>query len=451
MAKRIALISANRHKEPYPVYPLGTAYLKSYITDNLEDSIVDVLDMNVLSDEDLKDYILNENPDFICMSIRNADGANSLDSRGFMPDYKEIADIVRSTTRVPFILGGAAFSIFPEVFMTELGADYGIKGEGEQALCDLISAISSGVLPDSIPQLYCSDAQNNHNCCAYIKSPQSVYEHDLVEYYWKESGMLNIQTKRGCPYNCIYCTYPQIDGRVIRTMDIDSVIDTMMKAKQDYGADYWFFTDSVFNINDRFNECFAEAMIKRNAGISWGAYFSPSNISDEQMRLFKESGLTHIEFGTESFCDETLKAYGKRFTFDEIVRCSELALKYNVFYSHFLILGGWGERKEYLWETIENSKKLRHTVIFPYIGMRIYPNTRLHDYAVNESVIDASDNLMEPKYYISKDLDMDAVRSAAKATGKAWIFPDEPQSDIVKTLKLKRNKKGPLWEYLRKP
>ena len=43
------------------------------------------------------------------------------------------------------------------------------------------------------------------------------------------------------------------------------------------------------------------------------------------------------------------------------------------------------------------------------------------------------------------------ARSAAAATGKAWVFPDDPQSALVDTLRLKRNKKGPLWEYLRKP
>ena len=169
------------------------------------------------------------------------------------------------------------------------------------------------------------------------------------------------------------------------------------------------------------------------------------------MSLYKRSGLTHIEFGTESFCDETLSSYGKQFTFDDVLRSSELALKHNVFYSHFLILAGWGETKEQLSATIENSKRLKHTVIFPYIGMRIYPNTLLHKRAVAEGGIDENDDLIDPKYYITKDFDLEQTRISAFATGKAWIFPDTPQDEIVKILKLKRNKKGPLWEYLRKP
>ncbi len=146
-----------------------------------------------------------------------------------------------------------------------------------------------------------------------------------------------------------------------------------------------------------------------------------------------------------------MNSYGKRFSFDDVLNASELALKHNVFYSHFLILGGWVETNKQLKITIENSKHLKHTVIFPYIGMRIYPNTLLYDIAILEGVIDNNDDLIEPKYYITEGFDLEQTKELALATGKAWIFPDMPQDHLVETLKLKRNKKGPLWEYLRKP
>ena len=450
MATKVALLSANRHKEPYPVYPLATAYLKSYLQNNLSDCSVEVLDMNMMSESDLIGYIELNTPDCICVSIRNVDGANSLDRRGFLPYYKQIVATVRRCTKVPVIIGGAGFSIFPEVFMRELGADYGIKGEGEGALCSLIQAIVTNSSTKSIPCLYVKQAANS-KACSYINTPRAEYEPSMVEYYWKESGMLNIQTKRGCPYNCIYCTYPLIDGCKVRTVEIDSIIETIARAKADFGANYWFFTDSVFNINDGYNTELAEALVKSKLNISWGAYFSPINITDSQMGLFKASGLTHIEFGTESFCDETLQSYGKRFSFSDVLRGSELALKYNVFYSHFLILAGWGETKEQLEVTIENSKYLKHTVIFPYVGMRIYPDTKLHRYAIDGGMVAENDDLIDPCFYVAEGFDLEKTKAMALSTGKAWIFPDAPQDEMLTTLKYKRNKKGPLWEYLRKP
>ncbi len=452
MAIRIALISANRHSEPYPVYPLGTAYLKTYIAREFGDEIVvDVVDMNLTSDDELGAYLHEVNPQIVCMSIRNVDGANSLDRRGFLTGYKHIVDQVRSASGAPLVIGGAAFSIFPQLFMQELGADYGLKGEGEANLCELIRRLINGDNTDGIEDLYTKNGLCYTPRCNYISTPRVEYEPQLVEYYWRQSGMLNIQTKRGCPYNCIYCTYPEIDGRTVRTVDIDSIVETMLKAKRDYGVNYWFFTDSVFNISPAYNAALSEAIIKSGVDVSWGAYFTPSNISDEQMALYKRAGLTHIEYGTESFCDETLEAYGKRFTFDKVLEASEIALKHNVYYSHFMILAGWGDTNKNIQTTIENSKRLRHTVIFPYVGMRIYPNTKLHKYCIESGSLRADEPILEPKYYISPEFDLETTRLMAQQTGKAWIFPDEETSDVMTTLKVKRGKKGPLWEYLRKP
>ncbi len=451
MALRVALISANRHKEPYPVYPLGVAYLKSYLGKNIPDVEVDVIDMNLTSEEALRLYLEECNPDYVGMSIRNIDGANSLDARSFIPEYRQTAEIVRASSGAPIILGGAGFSIFPELLIRELKADYGVVGEGEGPLSELILMLERGGSPDNIPSVIRGDMKRSEGTRCYISSTEASFDPLLAEYYWKNSGMLNIQTKRGCPYNCIYCTYPSIDGRKVRTMDIDSLIGNIAKAKRDHGADYLFFTDSVFNIDDDYNAQLAESLIRSGVNISWGAYFTPSRLTNEQMKLYKASGLTHIEFGTESFSDRTLSAYGKRFTFEDVVTASELALKHNVYYAHFLILGGWGETSDTLRETMENSRKLRHTVFFPYVGMRIYPDTPLHGYAIKAGSVEAADDLVDPKYYLSPGFDLAEAKHLAAQTGKAWIFPDDPVDETMNTLKFKRNKKGPLWEYLRKP
>ena len=338
-----------------------------------------------------------------------------------------------------------------ETLLRELGADYGIHGEGEEPLAELIGALERGRTEIDIPSVYTRDGRRGSGRRSYLPSIEVQFEPELTGYYWKRSGMLNIQTKRGCPYDCIYCSYPSIDGRCVRTMDPEAIAENILRAKRDYGISYLFFTDSVFNIGPEYNVRLAETLIRRRTDIRWGAYFSPRGIDAEQMRLFRASGLTHIEFGTESFCDRTLEAYGKRFTFGDVERASRLALDEGVYYAHFLILGGYGDTRENVRETIENSRRMEYTVMFPYAGMRIYPHTRLAELAAKEGAIGRDDDLMAPSYYISRDFDLEEVRRAALATGKAWVFPDDPQSALADTLRLKRNKKGPLWEYLRKP
>ena len=443
----ILLVSANRHTSPYPVYPLGLSYLKTYLERTISGIRVDIADCNLLSDAQLAERIRTLAPRYIGLSLRNVDGANSLDRRGFLPQYKALADVIRTASDAPLIIGGAGFSIFPEAFMRELGADYGIHGEGEGPLAELIGALERGRTEIDIPSVYTRDGRRGSGRRSYLPSIEVQFEPELTGYYWKQSGMLNIQTKRGCPYDCIYCSYPSIDGRCVRTMDPEAIAENILRAKRDYGISYLFFTDSVFNIGPEYNVRLAETLIRRRTDIRWGAYFSPRGIDAEQMRLFRASGLTHIEFGTESFCDRTLEAYGKHFTFGDVERASRLALDEGVYYAHFLILGGYGDTRENVRETIENSRRMEYTVMFPYAGMRIYPHTRLAELAAKEGAIGRDDDLMAPSYYISRDFDLEEVRRAALATGKAWVFPDDPQSALADTLRLKRNKKGPLWEY----
>ncbi|MCC8036381.1 MAG: B12-binding domain-containing radical SAM protein, partial [Rikenellaceae bacterium] len=130
---------------------------------------------------------------------------------------------------------------------------------------------------------------------------------------------------------------------------------------------------------------------------------------------------------------------------------AEICLQANIYYSNFMILGGYGETEKTLMETMENSRRLRHTVIFPFVGMRIYPQTRLRDISIGEGIIEEKDDLFEPKYYISAGFDLQRAKVLAVGTGKAWVFPDDLSAKVIERIRLKRNKKGPAWEYLRKP
>ncbi len=108
----------------------------------------------------------------------------------------------------------------------------------------------------------------------YCPDPKVCFDAGLLEFYWKHGGMLNIQTKRGCPYQCIYCTYPLIEGSTVRTLDAGRVADTLADLYFKKKIDYVFFTDSIFNINNAYNLELAERMISKKMDLKWGGYFN---------------------------------------------------------------------------------------------------------------------------------------------------------------------------------
>ena len=104
------------------------------------------------------------------------------------PQYRALADVIRAASDAPLIIGGAGFSIYPEAFMRELGADYGIHGEGEGPLAELIGALERGRTEIDIPSVYTRDGRRGSGRRSYLPSIEVQFEPELTGYYWSGAG-----------------------------------------------------------------------------------------------------------------------------------------------------------------------------------------------------------------------------------------------------------------------
>ncbi len=443
------MVSANKHAEPYPVYPLGISYIQTYLNETSPDLEIRLFDINLQQLSDLQNLLNTFDPGMIGISLRNVDDVNLYVKESFIEGYKKVVEITRKHSDGVIVLGGAGFSVFPELLFNKLKPDFGVFGEGEETLLQLVRALTDGNSYRGIDGLlYGRNNEVVFNKRKNFFDDLSLRFNDkLIDYYWQYSGMLNVQTKRGCPYNCIYCTYPLIEGSKVRTLNMEKIIDSIKVLYDQKGIDYLFFTDSVFNISNEYNYEFADRLIHSGMNIKWGGYFTIHNLDRDLLKVLKKSGLTHIEFGTESISDSVLKAYGKKFTAADVINASATCNELDIPFAHFMILGGYGESDATLDETFANSRKIENTVFFPFVGMRIYPGTILQKYAIQEKVIRADNDLLEPRYYVSKKITLETLKERAKNTGKRWVFPDEDLSEVMMKMR-KKNKKGPLWEYL---
>jgi len=447
--KKLLLVSANTHTSPYPVYPLGVSYLKTYLDEKTEGMDIRIFDFMNHTMDDYVEMLGTFNPDYAGISLRNIDDVNIYRQESFISHYQQIVSVTRKKSHAVIITGGSGFSIYPVVLYDMLEPDFGIYGEGEESLEQLIRALREAKGYQHIPGLIYRDNGNTtvNPRIHRLETPSLSFDTGLVDFYWTTSGMLNIQTKRGCPYHCIYCTYPLIEGNRIRTLNVRQVIETLSDLYHTRKIDYVFFTDSVFNSENEYNMELADLLISENIRIKWGGYFNFTNISRSLLAKLKEAGLAHIEFGTESLSEKMLRNYGKPFTVKDILQACEICNDLEIHFAHFLILGGFGETNGTLEETFENAKKIRRSVFFPFIGMRIYPGTRLHKIALREKIVNEDQSLLKPVYYVSKQIDIDDIKVRAKATGQTWIFPDDDLSAGMEHMR-KKGKKGPLWEYL---
>jgi radical SAM superfamily enzyme YgiQ (UPF0313 family) len=446
---KILLISANKVRVPFPVYPIGLDYLAGALKPGHAVSILDLVDKDSHSaiPLEIKDF----QPDCVGLSIRNIDNSEATDSISYIEEYREIVRIVRGTTQAPLILGGAGFSLFPESLFSELGADFGIAGEGER-LNLLLNALEKGSVPEDIPGVICRKNSFVRSAPWEGNIRREVPENAASsEFYTRNSGMLNLQTKRGCPFNCIYCTYPVIEGTVIRRADPALCAKTAVGLKEK-GAKYIYIADSVFNSD--YEHCLkvADEFTRAGFDLPWGGFFSPLKGQDGLYQKLKLSGLTHCEFGTESLSERMLLTYRKPFDVSDVMSAHESAIRAGLHVCHYFMLGGPGESIESINETLENAEMLESAVFFFFCGIRIYPGTELYNIALAEGRISPDDDLLKPVFYISDGISPEEIEEIiiSKAAGRRnWVIGSGgSEMNRIMARLYSRGRVGPLWEKL---
>jgi radical SAM superfamily enzyme YgiQ (UPF0313 family) len=445
---KILLISPNRVTSPSPVYPIGLDYVAGAIPDR---HVVRVFDCNhEQGPEALSSALADFGPDLVGVSIRNINNTDGSNSRAFVDDYRGVIATIRNICKAPIVLGGSGFTIFPDILMKALDADYGIPGDGER-ISLLVDAVEDKDFLRHIPGVMVRGRSFRADAKLTALPMLRLFDKDSshLHYYLNHSSMMNLQTRRGCPFHCIYCTYPNIDGKRMRLHDPAEVAQTAI-ALQDAGAKYFFISDSTFNCNVPHSIAVAKAFIKAGVSIPWGGFFAPMAVPDDYFSLMAEAGLTHVEFGTESLNDDVLAAYKKPFTRNEVFLAHELALRAGLHIAHYIMLGGPGENEDTLAETLGALESLPKAVFFFFCGIRIYPNTALYDIALKEGKISADQDLLAPVFYQNLSADLIARKIAAQAAGRINWITGSGGSRMEKILSRQyaRGQVGPLWEHV---
>ncbi|MCL4479474.1 MAG: cobalamin-dependent protein [Deltaproteobacteria bacterium] len=461
---KVLLLATNRLTTPYPVYPIGLDYVAGAITPPHKTHIIDLCFEGDEPDK-IETRIREFAPDIVGLSLRNVDTSDSINTQQFIDQYKDVISMVRRATRAQVVLGGSAFSIFPEQFMQTLDAEYGIVGDGER-LAQLVDAIEKGDDVSALPGVivnpgFKSTAFSNGVNGGKMTENSSLWEGTVtrafdknrpyLNFYLKNGGILNLQTKRGCPFRCIYCTYPLIDGSYMRCFEPESVGRTAREL-QDAGAKFIYITDSSFNADVAHSIAVAEAFVRNRISIPWGGFFTPRHLPADYFRKMADCGLTHVEFGTDALCDATLSSYHKPFKLEQVFESHRMARDAGLFVAHYLIVGGPGENEQTLKETLDNAEKLEQTVLFFFFRMRIYPGTFLHTIALNEGNPEYNDVFTRQVFYQTDPMwnNMIVRTVRERSHGRPnWITGSggENMEKVISRM-YSRGRTGPLWEKL---
>ncbi len=450
---KILLISVNRERMPFPVFPLGLAYIAKALREDGHQ--IEVMDL-CFSQEipvDLKSALHRFQPELIGISLRNLDNLTYPTSISYLKEVEEVAGICRRSTSSRLVIGGSGYSLAPKELLQHLDIDFGIVGEGEGIFPQLARFLERGDPISPSPCLLVKEKPfppsiEGARVFSLQGPDRSLFE---TNRYLEEGGMGNIQTKRGCPFSCIYCTYPLLEGKQVRLRKTEEVVEEIQHLTEQ-GVDFVYFVDDIFNYPPSYAEALCREMIRKKMEVKWTAFVNPGFLDETLLQLMKEAGCVGVEFGTDSGSPRMLENYKKSFTQEDIVRTSRICSKLVINHCHYLLFGGPGEDKETIEESFHLMDQLDPTAVIVMLGIRIYPGTELERISLSQGVIRQDSNLVYPHFYISPALGgrlSEVIQEKALAR-KQWIVPGL-EINITQNLieQIRRFRiRGPLWELV---
>jgi anaerobic magnesium-protoporphyrin IX monomethyl ester cyclase len=466
VSARVLLLSANRERQPYPVIPNGVACVASALRGAGHN--VHVEDLCFARDplRATRAALGRGRPDIVGLAVRNIDNSDSVALRHYTPEVVAVMREIRATAPgVPVIAGGAAFGVAPEALFGELGVDYAVAGDGERAtvaLVDTLARGSAGV--HGLPGTVCRDGTGRvaftppgEDADLDSLDPARLHEWFDVARYERHGATTPVQTKRGCVFRCIYCTYRNVEGFGYRSRQPRLVADEITELNRIAGVHHFDFVDSTFNSPPGHAIEVCEEIARRRMRVRLETTnFTPGVAPTELLGAMRAAGFRALGITAESASDTVLERMEKGFSAGRVRETAARVERAGLRALWIFLVGGPGETERTVGETLSFAewRLSRGDAVYLTVGLRIYPGTTLHRIAVSEEVIDANDPLLAPRFYFSSALDYDATVLRLRrfaASQPRFMFSADSRSSVLPyltraaaALRLPR----PHWQYM---
>jgi anaerobic magnesium-protoporphyrin IX monomethyl ester cyclase len=378
MGKKIVLISlpVPFALEPSMNPPLGLCYISSFLKENGFDDIsaVDFTLYKGYDYFDSQDYLklIPQDADFYaiyCMTVQ---------FKWLIRVSKYIKD---NNEKSVVIAGGPHASTYPEECLIKACVDVAIKGEGEEAVTQIVSGVRFSDIKGAC--YLTNNGEFKESERAFIKNINVLPFPDrdlfnLKEYTRTICGKkaIHIVTLRGCPYSCAFCDKVSV-GTNVRYRSIKNVLSEIDYVISKYGHNRFVIYDDIFTLNRKRVYAFCDEFKKRE--LKWRCWSRTNTIDKDMLSVMKESGLVSITFGVESGDDTVLTLINKQTTAEQnrraLLACKEIGVPVRC----SIMYGNPGESLESVKNTIKLIEETQPdewnlAVLSPVPGSGIWEN-----------------------------------------------------------------------------
>ncbi len=364
---------------------LGILYLAAVLRrEGYEVSVIEASSLG-LSLKELLDEIIEVNPEFVGISATTLSISNA----------SNIADeIKKNNGKIKIIVGGPHLTAIPEETMGLFKSfDFGVIGEGEETMKELLNSIKQGKEISGIPGIIFRQRDG------IVRTVPRIFLDDLDKLPFPAWDLLSdfpgkyhpppfrfkrlpagyIVTTRGCPYKCIFCDR-SVFGNKCRGHSAGYILELIEYLYNRFGIREILIEDDTFvTFKSRLIEV-CEGIIKRGIKISWSCLGRADAVTPEILSLMKKAGCWSISFGIETGDPEVMKFIGKNITLAKIEQAVKWTKEAGLLSKGFFILGHPTDDQETIKKTIGFALSIPLDDISVSM-MTPFPGSKLHDIA----------------------------------------------------------------------
>lgn len=316
------------------------------------------------------------------------------------------------------VAGGVGTTFNYQKLLSSHLIDYACIGEGELAIVELANAILYGKDTTNIQNIFTKDINGNiikNSLRAPIDlNTLPIPDFDIFEdwrFYRPFMGnvyrMIQIDTDRGCPFNCTYCAAPSLRNiykeaghrNYFRIKDTDKLFEEIKFLVKKYNIEFLWISSETFMArkNDEF-KIFAERY-KNEIGLPFWTSNRLDTFTPEKTKLLAEMGCKAIslgvEHGSEYFRNKILN---KKLKNDTVIKSIEyLSLYKDIVPSINNMIGVPDETRESIFETIELNRRineiLKDNKVFNSFIFVPFSGTKLREYCIENNYITENEDL----------------------------------------------------------
>ena len=361
------------------------------------------------------------------------------------PAAYRLADRARAAG-VPVIIGGPHVTFMPEDGLEH--ADWVLRGEGEHSFGLFLDMLEHGAGPEDVPGLsWRVDGEIRHNPLA--SEPVDMDSVPIPDFSLLQSrgklrfdrGIIPIQTSRGCPHHCRFCSVTPMFGHRMRFASKEHVAEELER-RRGFGKGVFFYDDNFCGSPRRAKELLDHLLTKNIYLPDWVAQVSVRAAKDlELLKLMQRAGCFSVFVGFESVDPESLKLYHKRQTLDDIRLAIRRFKQHGIWVHGMFVTGSDAEGVETIRATArfaidEDIDTIQFLVLTPLPGTEMYADMEAQDRLLTRewSQYDTHHAVFKPEGMSPLELEMETMKAMGRVYSAKRIMKFIARGKIARTM-----------------